>query len=130
MEKNVKKIVKFLISGGCSAAFEYVTFIILLHFFAVAPIYAQPISFACGVITSYTLNKFWVFASDKKTIERKETALFASLAIFNLLVTTSLMGLFVHTLHIPAFGAKLFLMLCVATWNYIIFNKIIFKVTA
>lgn len=127
---NTKRLLRFVISGGCAAFVEYATFFFFVHFLNIQVILAQPLSFSCGVITSYILNKFWVFGHGMKNVKRIELVLFGSLAMFNLFFTTVLMEVSVYLLHIQPLIVKIILMGCVAVWNYVIFNKIIFRSSA
>lgn len=121
------RIFRFLVSGGTSACVEYGSFTALIYFFHTAVYIAQPISFCCGLVTSYLLNKFWVFSVASKSAKKKEFILFIALGVTNLLVTTGMVQVMVDNIHLNEFIAKIIIMLCVACWNFIIFKKLIFK---
>lgn len=118
-----KKVFKFLVSGGLAAIVEYVTFILTVH--AIQVIFANAISFLCGLIVSFTLNKYWVFRSDKSANE--EFIRYFILATINLTISTIFITILVNSAHVVPFIAKLIMMILIAAWNYFIFAKLIFK---
>lgn len=121
-----KKIVKFLISGGSAAAVEYAFFILIILWGATAVV-AQPVSFCAGLAVSFLLNKHWVFSS--KGSVKKEIPAFIALGLTNLVVTTGIVWIFTDYLHILPLIAKVIVMGMVACWNFIIFNKMIFRMS-
>lgn len=123
----MKRIVRFIFSGGLAALTEYAIYLLLFFGLGSHVVFAQAFSFCGGLVVSYLMNKFWVFSDTKRAEYKKEFALFALLGGTNLVVTSLLIQVLVGGLHIYAPVAKLALMACVATWNYIIFQKIIFR---
>jgi len=118
------KLVRFLISGSTAALVEFVSFIIFLnagHFTILA---AQTISFSLGLITSYVMNRRWVFKSNGSI--KHELPKYIILAVANLLLSNALLQL-LHTLGIVVWLAKIFVMGSIAAWNFLIFQKLIFK---
>lgn len=120
--KKYHKVFKFLISGGLAAATEYGSF--LLFILALPLVAANALSFMMGLIVSFSLNRSWVFGSKGNT--KKKFAQYFLLALINLTLG-SLIILALVTAGIPALIAKVVVMLLIATWNYLIFSKIIFK---
>lgn len=123
----MKRILRFILSGGFAALTEYVLYLLLFFGLGSHVVVAQALSFCGGLAVSYLMNKFWVFSDTKGSEYKKEAALFALLGGTNLAVTSILIQVLVEGLHVYAPAAKLVLMGCVATWNYIIFQKIIFR---
>jgi putative flippase GtrA len=124
------KIIKFIISGGLAAVTEYSIFIVLYTFVTQESslIICQTISFLAGFIVSFLLNKHWVFSSTGKA--RDELVRYGILAIINLVLTNILIWLFINGFGINYWISKLCIMAMVATWNYVIFSKLIFKKTS
>lgn len=119
------KIIKFIASGGTAAGVEFVVFFILEYYSGINTMAAQATSFCCGLVVSFILNKFWVFEAKSSSAYKKEAFFFLVLGVSNLVITTLLMGIL--PLYMPSFVAKIILMVCVAVWNYLIFNNIIFR---
>ena len=120
-----KRIVKFLFSGVSAAGLEYVVFLLLEYLTDTPTTVSQAISFSCGLVVSFILNKFWVFEAKSKSAYKREAILFLIVGFSNLVITTALIG--VLSMYMAAFIAKFILMACVATWNYLLFKSVIFK---
>jgi len=125
MTTNYKKILKFLISGITAATVEYSIFLALLGFANATLITAQTLSFTVGFIISFLLNKKWVFKSKGSIFV--ELPKYLILALINILLSNVAMWLLVDMLHIKNWLAKALVMAAVASWNYFIFQKIIFR---
>lgn len=123
------RILKFLVSGGAAALVEYAVFLFLQT--AEGPqhlILSQSVSFACGFVVSFLLNRCWVFRSEGRM--GGELARYATLAAFNLVASNLALGLMVNALQVPAPLAKFLVMGMVAVWNYVIFSRLVFKPAA
>ncbi len=120
------KAIKFLISGGSAATVEYFIFIFLQHFLGNEGLIAsQTISLLSGFVISFALNKQWVFKSGGNT--HVELAKYGMLLGVNLVITNILMYVMVNYTEIEYWLAKIILMAMVATWNYFIFQKFVFR---
>lgn len=125
LKLNHKKIFKFLVSGGSAAVIEYVVFL-LIHFnFQGDIIIANGLSFMCGLIVSFSLNKYWVFRSKQST--HLELIRYMILATINLLIGTFIITFLTSMTGVYPAISKLIVMVTIAVWNYILFSKIIFK---
>lgn len=123
----VRRIMRFVASGGLAALTEYALYLVLFFGIGLHVVPAQAISFFGGLIVSYLMNKFWVFRDTRRAEYKKEFILFVLLGGTNLVVTSILIQVLVEGLNVYAPFAKFVLMACVAIWNYIIFQKIIFR---
>lgn len=122
--KEYMNIFKFLMSGAAAAATEFIVFVVL-HEIDLPLFVANALSFMCGLVVSFTLNKQWVFT--KKGGGPQQFTMYFVLACINLLISSGLLSLFVHGLGLRPSIAKLISMILIATWNYVIYQKIIFK---
>lgn len=121
-----KRIIHYGISGFSAFIIEYGSFLILYYALKLPVVLSNTLSFILGLITSFTLNKNWVFGHTVHTRTfYNQFLVYLSVAVVNLMVT----NLAIHILakYIPAFVAKILLVLIVACWNFVIFKKIIFK---
>jgi putative flippase GtrA len=121
---SIHRVLKFLVTGGFAASIEYFSFFAFIHFFDQQIIISNITSFMLGFITSFLLNKQWVFKS--KGDIRRQLAIYLSLALLNLTISTFLIWFLNNNLLINALIAKLVVMVVIATWNYFLFSKIIF----
>lgn len=122
--KKYAKVIRFLMSGGVSALVEYSTFL-LLHGLGLVLVLANALSFSCGLVVSFLLNKHWVFSH--KGSARKQFAQYLVLAGVNLAAGSGVIVVLVHGLGLRPFVAKLCVMVMVAAWNFVIYQKIIFR---
>jgi putative flippase GtrA len=120
-----KKIIKFLISGFLAAGMEYGVFLILFQLLSLEVLLSNSVSFLCGLIVSFSLNRAWVFNSRENG--KKQFAAYFTLALVNLAISNVLVWAMVHQLYVSAFVAKFLCMGLIATWNYVIFGKLIFR---
>lgn len=120
----MSRIIRFLLSGGSAAATEYIAFIALLSTLSSQSIIiTQSLSFACGFVVSFKLNRSWVFRSEGHW--SSELIRYGILAAINLVIGNALMLLMAN--HIHVYLAKFLVMGIIATSNYAIFSRLIFK---
>ncbi|MFZ1800572.1 MAG: GtrA family protein, partial [Chitinophagaceae bacterium] len=104
-----RQIAKYLITGGCAFAADYITFLVLYGFFHSPLAVASTTSMAGGFAISFILNRLWVFgaksANEHKT-PHKQLALYAVLFICNT-IFTYLFIKFAITIEVSAYFAKL-----------------------
>lgn len=120
------RLLKFVIAGGSAAVVEYGIFIAMQSQLSDSWIVlSQAVSFLCGFIVSFLLNKTWVFKSDGSS--KKELVRYAALAAVNLALSSVVLWLMVSFVGIIFWISKIAVMVMVAAWNYLIFQKIIFN---
>ena len=119
-----QRIMKFLVSGSLAAITEYVSFAVMEKA-GIILIASQTISFLCGFVVSFLLNRAWVFKSKEKA--SRQLMKYGLLAAINLVLTNLVMNCMVYVLHVNSLIAKILVMAMVAFWNYIIFSKLIFQ---
>ena len=124
MSVQSKRIFRFLASGGSAAAVEFYVFILLLGW-TDSIFVVNSISFLCGLVVSFTLNRKWVFGS-QAGVKRQFIEYFI-LAIINLILSNLAIYLLVDGLGVAAWIGKIFVMGAIAFNNYFIFSKFIFK---
>lgn len=124
MDARSRKVVKFVISGGCAAATEFLVFFIL-HYVGLWLLGSHVISFLCGLGISFTLNKQWVFSKRGQGVS--QFIAYVMLAIVNLVVGSGLLMLLTDVLDLPALISKLSVMASIAIWNFVIYERIIFR---
>ena len=124
---SAMRVTRFILSGSLAATAEFSSFLVCTHIFSMTLPVSQSISFLFGLTVSYLLNKFWVFKSKGRV--KDELPKYVILAVLNLLLSNVLIVL-LHTAGFVAWLAKLIVMASVASWNFLIFQKIIFGVTS
>ena len=119
-----KRILRFLASGGSAAAVEFFVFMLLLGWVD-NTLVGNSISFLCGLMVSFTLNRKWVFGSQAGV--KKQFIEYFILAIINLTLSNLAVYLLVDELSVAAWIGKIIVMGAIAFNNYFIFSKFIFK---
>lgn len=120
------RLARFLVSGGSAAAAEYAAFIALQWLLSEDRLFInQSLSFACGFVVSFLLNRTWVFRSSGAV--SGELVKYGVIAGFNLLAGNLAIGLLVGPLQLNQYVAKLLVMVLIASWNYLIFSKLVFR---
>ena len=122
--ERVRRMMRFITSGAISSLVEYGTFVLMVYFTPIVVLVAQPLSFMCGVGSSYSLNRFWVFRAGGS--HKKSMTMFVAVAACNATLSTILMYIAVEVWQANELIAKLLIMAAIAVWNYLIFSRVIF----
>jgi putative flippase GtrA len=123
------RFLRFLISGGSAAAVEYAAFFVLQATLGPSWLLAsQSLSFACGFVVSFLLNRHWVFHSEGKA--GQELLKYGIVAGINLAAGNLAMLLMVGTAGMHPLIAKFLVMGMIAAWNYLIFSRLVFSNSA
>jgi len=123
---QIVRLTKFLLTGGTAALVEYVIFLLLQHL-TIGLLIANSVSYLCGFVVSFVLNRAWVFSSNGAV--KKQLGSYTILAAVNFIISNCVLLLLVEVLKIPSPIAKIFTMMMIASWNYVLFSKFIFKKT-
>lgn len=112
-------------SGVSAALVEYSAFIVLFNGLNAPIVLSNSLSFLCGLIVSFTLNKFWVFTINHSGF--KQFTSYFALALVNLGLSNLFVLAATEGLNIAAPIAKFGAMAMIALWNYFLFGKLVFK---
>lgn len=128
--KSDVKFTKYFVAGVGAAACEYGVFILSHYLLNGGLLLSQVISFLVGFMVSFILNSIWVFNSINNNRQRKKLYWsrlipYGLLAFINIVIT-SIVILILQKMKINPLVAKIIVMGLVMTWNFMIFNKIIF----
>lgn len=122
-----KRLLQYIVAGGSSFTVEYGSFLALYYMAHTTEVVANTISFILSLVTSFTLNKLWVFKSERQTHRfSHQLILYGCVATVNVIVTDIMIHFLVGA-GMPAFVAKMILIVLVATSNFFVFKKLIFK---
>jgi putative flippase GtrA len=116
---------KFCIVGGLNTAIDFLVFS-LLSYLGVYYIIAQCISYGCGVLNSYLLNRAWTFQQQGKR-GKYEILKFTALNVFTLIVTSFLLTLFHYRFNISLPYSKVLVTIVSVGLNYIDTRFWVFK---
>jgi putative flippase GtrA len=113
-------------SGGISFIFEYCLFLVLVYLFSFAPWLGQFISYGLTIVVNFLLIRNWTFAEQKGNKLLFHMASYGFLVTFNLLATTTLIYLLTN-LGVLALYAKMVIILLVVIWNFLIYDRVVFR---
>ena len=86
---------------------------------------SQTVSFACGFIVSFLLNRSWVFRSSGDM--KPELLKYILVAGINLFAGNLAILFLTGPAELNQYVSKLLVMMFIAGWNYLIFSKLVFK---
>ncbi|WP_237894355.1 GtrA family protein [Priestia megaterium] len=103
--------------GGLNTAIDFLVFS-LLSYLDVYYIIAQCISYGCGVVNSYLLNRTWTFQQQGKR-SKYEFPKFTVLNLFTLIVTSFLLTVFHYRFNMSLPYSKILVTVVSVGLNYI-----------
>lgn len=125
-----KRFLNYLIVGGTAFFVEYGAFLVL-QVLSVDLVVSQVMSFSMGLLVSFLGNRLITFnTGDKSSYSLNKGAqvgIYVTLACCNLVLSSLVIYVLVNHLSIVPAIAKILVMGMIVSWNYLIFNKIIFK---
>lgn len=116
--------VSYLLVGGTSALGELVIFQTAYAVLHLPPYLANIVALIAANIYTFLLNRNVTFSSTSKPV--RSLALYLCLLLFNTVITSILITLFVETLGINSVIAKLSTQVMTTLWNFFIYRKVIF----
>lgn len=126
--KENKSVIKFAVVGITNTLVDFIIFIIFINVFHLNDLVSQTISYGCGVLNSFFMNKLWTFKEHKT----KESSInqFGKFVLTNAIsLTVSLVGLGLlnSTMGINVYISKVIVTLFLQIFNYTVYRFIVFK---
>lgn len=115
---NFKEIIKFSISGMVVVGTDMGVYFLLTHFLPYS--IAKGISFTCGGLVAYFLNKYWTFARKGKS--NSEVFRFIVANVYALVLNVG-----INNLILAANQENVFFALITATFLTAVFTYVVFK---
>jgi putative flippase GtrA len=115
---------RYLLVGGSTALLELLLFQALFSFTALSAAVANVIAVLVATLTNFLLNRSFTFKSTSNPF--KSMVLYALLFAFNVTFSSSVIQLIVDAGGI-SWVAKLITMVCIVSWNFFLFKKVVFK---
>lgn len=125
--KKIIKIVKYLIAGGSAAVVNLFILYVLTEGFHVWYLYSAILAFFCALGFSFSLQKLWTFQDFSAKKISNQAFLYSVIALFNLLVNTSILYFLVEYCRIWYLFSQIIAGLMVASYSFFIYNFVIFK---
>src|SRR4051812_46508882 len=83
---------RYLVAGGLSATLEYGSFLLAFYLWHAPVVAANTISFVVGLLISFMLANFWVFPGRHRHNAWLQAAMYLSLALFNVTVSSVILA--------------------------------------
>lgn len=117
--------VKFGIVGVANTLLDFALFMALVYLLGMRPTPANVISYSCGILNSFILNKHWTFC---KTPYRRQTdrqlIMFVVFNVVGLGIASAIVWALAD--HLGPAGAKLIAIVGTFTWNYLTSRYLVF----
>lgn len=127
--KKNKIYIKYIISGGTTAAVDLGFLYIFTDIFHIWYIASAALAFILAFFVSFFLQKFWTFRDRSTDGIYKQMWLYFIVATINMVLNTLLMYIFVDWFNIWYMLAQVFVGIFIAIWNFIISKFFIFNQT-
>ncbi len=122
-----KPFVRYVIVGVGSFVIDYLILVSLYHGVHTPLVVASTAGYLAGVIFNFIANKTWSFQARKGAKQTTQQAVMYGILLgVNLLITNGLLLLMQSKGIGPEIG-KVFVTGIITLWNFIIYNKVIFK---
>lgn len=122
---------RFALVGGFNTALDFVLLFALIYQLSVNPYLANLISTGICLVISFTLNRQWTFQSQGD--KRRQFVLFLAVTLAGLWIVQSVLMWLVISVFSRWFegalliaGAKAVATLGSLTWNYLLYQKVVF----
>jgi putative flippase GtrA len=122
---SFNQLIRYLITGFCSAAIEISLLYIFKVLLKLALIEANSIALTIVFWFNFLMNRLWSFKS--KSSLRKQLLMYGVLFVINLGASDLIMYLLSTLLHLQYLIAKVFAIGAIVSWNFILYKKIIYK---
>ena len=123
------KVLRFLFSGCLSALVNFFFLYAFTEWFGIYYLFSVVLAFIIAVCVSFAMQKFWTFKNTDKENTHKQMMIYLAVAIFNTIINTSLVYLFVEYLHLHYMLGQFLASGLIAFESFFIYKLIIFKVS-
>ena len=116
-KREFRLLFGYLLCGGTATAVDFGLFYGLMQGAELWYFYANLISYPCGLLTNFTLNKTLNFRDQNPRILR-QFLLFAAIGLSGLLINQGVLASLVESLRFEPLLAKALALLVTVGWNY------------
>lgn len=124
--KQLVKLVKFGITGVMNTAVDFWVYTLLVSFFSMGLYVSQIISYSCGMLNSYVVNRKWTFSTQNGFFSG-ELVRFIVLNLSMMLLGMGIIYVCTQKLMFHKLVAKLISTLLVLIINFLISNFWVFR---
>jgi len=120
------RLVRYMVSGGTAALFNFGILFILVHFGKMYYLYASMLAFTLSIAVSFTLQKFWTFRNSHLEGVHLQFARYLAIVLLNLILNTALVYFFVEKLGVWYLLAQVIATLIIAVIGYFGYRHFVF----
>ena len=127
-KKEILRLLKFAVIGVSNTLVDYLVFFLLNNISPTGYGVNQAISYTCGMLNSFILNRQWTFSDSRGN--RKIPGQFWRFIVVNgisLAVTVETMTVLVYTLGLNAYLAKVLVILIAQAINFLGYRLWVFR---
>ena len=128
--RSKQRIIIFGIIGGMNTLVDYTMYSIFLTVSSWGLGTCQTIGYVAGVINSFIMNRWITFRDGSATRIEIQVPRFVLVNIFTLVISILCLKLFVNTLGLNPYLAKIPVTIAVMILNYFGYKKYVFRVKA
>ena len=121
------QFIRYSLFGGIATIVDWGLFYLFNYWLGIHYAFSVSVSYFCGTITNFTLNKYYNFKNNYKNII-KQYSLFLVIALIGLLITLGLMSFFIEILKLSAIISRIIATAIVLIYNYFGQKNITFKI--
>ena len=125
LKNEFSKLVKFGITGVMNTLVDFVVFLLLTNI-GVAIYLAQVVSYSCGMLNSYIVNRSWTFKSKGKFFSRQMIR-FIVVNLLLLLLSLAMLWVFTEQVGLIKIVAKLCSTVLIMVIGFIVNRIWVFK---
>lgn len=128
----IKQLVRYGATGLSAVVADYGSFALLYGLLKAPLIVVTVLSLLAGFVVSFVLNRLWVFGAHKQKAHKKagmQLALYSILFGFNTGFTYVFIYYTGQRFGLSAYLAKFCCIVLIMLWNFVVYKKIIFRVT-
>ena len=116
----------YMLFAGVAALIDTGLLFVLTEFLGIYYLVSSVVSYLCGMITNYSLNKVFNF-KDKSPKIAQQFVLFAFVAIIGLILNQIILFILVENIHVWYIFAKIISLFVVVIWSFFGHKKITFS---
>lgn len=120
-------IVRYVISGGTSAAINLATLSLLYYVFNIYYIFASIVAFIVSFFISLVLHKFWTFEDKSTHGVHKQAGKYLISSILGLIINTTILYICVDLVHMYVFLGQIIAGVLTASVTFFISRDHIFN---
>lgn len=126
---RVMRIVRFFVSGALSTATTLGVLYLLVESVRFNQVLASVVGFLCGVVVSFTLQKWWTFKDHATDRIRMQASLYLFIVLANTMLNTVCMYIGVELLGVQYLVAQIITALLISVESFFLY-RLVFRTPA